>query len=80
MNPDKCMSWCLENGIRIYHVPKKKGEKDYLIEIEGKHFTSDFMKKNWKVISDVRYSPKESSAKIRELYCSIYRKNNPSVK
>jgi len=63
----ECMSWCLANGIKIYYVPKKHHEEDYLIEID--HYTD-------KIRSTERYSVKEASLKIWELYCYYYDKNN----
>ena len=63
----KCMSWCLVNGIKIYHVPRKYYEKDYYIEIDDN---------TNKIRSPEQYPPKEASLKIWELYCYYYDKNN----
>jgi hypothetical protein len=63
----KSMSWCLDNNIKIYYVPKKYNEKDYFIEIDDN---------DNKTRSPKRYPVKEASLKISELYCYYYDKNN----
>ena len=57
--------WCVENGIKIYCLPKKKGEKLYAVEINdnGKITTSDKLYKQTNV-----------DMKIWELYCYYYTK------
>jgi len=70
-SPDqhKCFAWCLDNGIEVYAVAKI-GLKDYEIEIK----MQDKLIKSPK-----RYHKSEISYKIWELYCHLYKENNPTV-
>lgn len=63
----KCASWCHSNGIRIYHLPKKKDTDGFYIEVYS----------NGNTTPSIRYDTlQEASYKIWELYCHIYDKYN----
>ena len=59
--------WCVENGIKIYCLPMKKGDDLYEIEIYD----------NGKFIrSGKKYKKDQVDSKIWELYCYYYTKYN----
>jgi len=59
--------WCVENGIKIYCLPNKPGDKIYEIEIYD----------NGKLIrSGKKYKKDQVDMKIWELYCYYYTKYN----
>ena len=59
--------WCIENGIKIYCLPAKKGQELYEIEVDdnGRKFRSG-----------KKYKKNEVDSKIWELYCHYYTKYN----
>lgn len=60
-----CMSWCHNNGIKIYPIPDKNGE--YSLEINN----------NGTIIrSPKKYSKTEWVSKTWELYCHYFDHNN----
>ena len=65
----KAISYCIDNGIKIYAVPKT--QKEYYVEVND----------NGQVIrSPDTYGLKEWSDKIIELYTFYYYKHNPTDK
>jgi hypothetical protein len=59
--------WCVENGIKIYCLPKQKGDKLYEIEINN----------NGRItLSGKKYKKEQIDMKIWELYCYYYTKYN----
>jgi len=59
--------WCVENGIKIYCLPNKQGDKIFEIEIND----------NGKTIrSGKKYKKEQVDMKIWELYCHYYTKYN----
>ena len=65
----KAISYCMDNGIKIYAVPKNS--KEYFVEVND----------NGQVIrSPEAYNLKKWSDKIIELYVFYYYKYNPTDK
>ena len=65
----KAISYCMDNGIKIYPVPKNR--KEYYLEVND----------NGKIIrSPDAYGLKQWSDKIVELYTFYYYKHNPTDK
>jgi len=59
--------WCVENGIKIYCLPKQKGDKLHEIEINN----------NGRItLSGKKYKKEQVDMKIWELYCYYYTKYN----
>jgi len=59
--------WCVENGITIYCLPNKKGDKLYEIEIND----------NGRITrSGKKYKKEQVDIKIWELYCYYYTKHS----
>ena len=59
--------WCIENGIKIYCLPVKRGESLCEIEInDNGNFT----------LSGKKYKKTEVHMKVWELYCYYYTKYN----
>lgn len=70
----KCASWCHDNGINIYHVPKRYNSDGFYIEVYSYGETT----------RSIKYDTiDEASYKIWELYCVIYdryNKDSPNAK
>jgi hypothetical protein len=65
----KAISYCIDNSIKIYPVPKSR--KEYYLEVND----------NGKIIrSPEAYNLKQWSDKIVELYTFYYYKHNPTDK
>ena len=63
----RCASWCMDRGIKVYHLPKRYTDDGYYVEVFS----------NGKTVRSVKYdSIEEASYKIWELYCHIYDNNN----
>lgn len=55
--------WCVENGIKVYCLPSKKGEKLFEIEVND----------NGRITrSGKKYKKEQVDNKIWELYCYYY--------
>ena len=65
----KAISYCIDNGIKIYAVPKT--QKEYYIEVNDNGHL---------IRSPETYGLKEWSDKIIELYTFYYYKHNPTDK
>jgi len=63
------MSWCWENGIKIFPHP---------ITSTGCVLKIVISKNEDEILGEDRYTPKTVYKKINELYTSIYNKNNPN--
>lgn len=59
--------WCIESGITIYCLPKKRDDKLYEIEINNNGYITRSGKK---------YKKDEVDMKVWELYCYYYTKYN----
>ena len=59
---DKCMSYCLANGIKIYMLGSVNGEHKVQVNNNGKITTSS-----------EAYSITSATDKVWELYCHFYR-------
>jgi hypothetical protein len=65
----KAISYCIDNGIKIYAVPKN--QREYYVEVND----------NGNIIrSPEAYGLKQWSDKIIELYTFYYYKHNPTDK
>lgn len=59
--------WCIENGIKIYCLPNKKGDRLFEIEVND----------NGRITrSGKKYKKEQVDNKIWELYCHYYTEYN----
>lgn len=65
----KAMSWCWENGVKIFPHP---------ITQNGSVLQIVISKNENEKLGEQRYTPQTVYKKINELYTSIYNKNNPN--
>jgi|TARA_R110002167_G_scaffold189208_1_gene391342 hypothetical protein len=65
----KAISYCIDNGIKVYAVPKS--QREYYVEVND----------NGQIIrSPEAYNLKQWSYKVVELYVFYYYKHNPTDK
>ena len=63
----RCQSWCLKNGVKIYHLPKRYNANGFYFAVES----------SGNITKSIKYDTiSEASYKIWELYCYIYDKYN----